>query len=539
MDKDTQNFTPELVDAQVDRLLANRSLTSQEKRVVDDLQQMFQDNERSLKSVWQRLGLESEPEVSVEPQSGTLHVEQPVRKQAKRAKVLAIEKDRPMSQSRKSPILRTLSLIAAACVAILLVGSLLIVTNLAHQSKNSTTKTGAGTNKQTTITLPQGVYSSSLDAIYRLNVTTHQVLWQHPLSGITKIVPAGNTVYVLQSSITPAGIGGTSAVVALDANSGKVLWTHPFEQTASGVVVNNATTLVLAQNRLYIGLTADSTSAPSISSNVAPTSGEVDVLNAATGKQQAVYPAPAGVDDLAVSNGLLAIGSDTSLQVYSLAGAGKTPLWQHPIQTASSVGSLSFINGLLYTINSTNTALASQGQSFVTSYQAESGVQVWKSPAFADTLIGGFTVEQNTVYFGTLIGSSSAQDQAWTGSVYAYDTQHNKQLWSQAVPGGVQVAPIVNNGLVYVTADNSEPAGKHAHVVALAVTNGAIKWQQQLTNDLADSICLSNGILYATDSSASSTVSTPSGLYALGATSGNVLWENTQVGSPAHVVPTA
>ena len=534
MDKDTQNFTPELVDGQIDQLLANRSLISQEKRVVDDLQQMFQDNERSLKSVWQRLGLESDLEASAKRQQGTLHADGG--KPSINTKVLAIEKDRPMSQSRKSPWMRTLSLIAAACVAILIVGSLLIVTNLAHQSKNSTGTAGQKANQKTNVTLPPGVYISSQDAIYRLDAATHQVLWQHSLSGITKIVPAGNTVYILQSRVTQAGIGNTSAVVALDANSGKVLWTHVFKKPAKEDVVDNPTSMVLFQNRLYVSLNFDLLATPSGASPV-PTAGEVDVLSATQGKLQTAYTGFGSVDDLAVSSdGLLAVSSNLSLQVYNLASTSKTPLWQHPIQMSSLVGSLSFTNGLLYTINSANTDLASQEQSFITSYQAKSGVQAWKSPAFADALIEGFTVDQGTVYFGTLI----MQNQSWTGSVYAYDTQANKHLWSLTGLGGVQVAPIVSNGLVYVTADSlSNGQAASAHVVALAVTNGMIKWQQKLTNDLADSICLSNGVLYATNSSASSTVSTPNGLYALDATGGNMLWENTQVGSPTHVVPTA
>ncbi len=44
-------------DEQSDELYAHSSSTSLDKCFVDDLQQMYQDDERSLRRVWQSLGL--------------------------------------------------------------------------------------------------------------------------------------------------------------------------------------------------------------------------------------------------------------------------------------------------------------------------------------------------------------------------------------------------------------------------------------------------------------------------------------------------
>ena len=539
MDKNTRNFTPEQVDAQIDRLLVSRSLVSPDECVVDDLRQMFQDDERSLKSVWQRLGLESDLVASVAQQPGTLRAEQPVEKQSTSATVLVFEKDRHMSQFRKSPFIRALSLIAAACVAALIVGSMLFITNLAHQSQKSTVTARGNTRQQTHVILPPGIYIGSQSSIYRLDARSHQVLWHQQLQNIAKVVSSGNVVYVLQSNLSQGGqtIGavGIAAVTAFDANSGKVLWTHPFK--ASGNMTINATDLALFQNWLYVGLSTERVVAPG---TLVVIGGEVDALNVSNGKQHAVY-ASGGVDSLAVGTGILAISSDKGLQIYDLASTGKTPLWQIPRKTQTTVFSLSIVNVSLYAITSNNNDLAGEGQSSITAYKVRTGDVVWKSPTFPGDALQRFTVDQNVIYFGTLVFHiTTAQDSSWTGNVYAYDTLTNKQLWSQPVPGGVQVAPVVSNGMLYVTADSlSNGQSVPAHVVALTTAQGTIKWQQPLANELADSLCISNGVLYTTNGSSSDRVSPPDGLYALNAESGSVLWENTQVGSPTIVVPTA
>lgn len=540
MDKDTQNFTPELVDAQIDQLLASPSLTTPDECIVDDLRQMFQDNERSLKRVWERLSLESDLAASGEQQPGTSRAEQFVEKQSTSAEVLAFEKDRHMSQSRKTPFRRALSLIAAACVAALIVGSMLFITNLAHQSQKPA-PAAHGKTRQQTNTLPPGVYIGSVSSIYRLDVQSHQVLWQHQLTNITKVVSSGNIIYALLSTSPQIDGSGEyssariSSVTALDANSGKVLWVHAFPGSSKTTVV--ATDLVLSQNRLYVGLAIEPTS----TTGSGLSSGEVDVLDAAHGKQQAVYAASSGVIELAIGDGVLVIScEDTGVMVYDLANS-RTPLWQHQRnQPNLLVFALNIVNNQLYAITSDNNDTVGEGQSFIASYNIQTGALVWHSPIFPGDALERFTVDQNIVYFGTLVTHIAGQNASWTGSIYAYDTLTNRQLWNQPVPGGAQIAPIVNNGLVYVTTDGlSEGQSVPAHVIALTTTNGAIKWQQQLASDFSYSFCFSNGVLYVTNVSTSSLASTPNGLYALNAESGSVLFHDTQVGYATIVVSTA
>ena len=143
-------------------------------------------------------------------------------------------------------------------------------------------------------------------------------------------------------------------------------------------------------------------------------------------------------------------------------------------------------------------------------------------------------MEQNHIYFGTI--ADSAQNTSFVGSVYAYDTQSNRQLWKRQVDGGVQSTPVVSDGLVYVDADK----GSHnqASIVALDAATGTIAWQQPLVNSFADDFCFSNGVIYVANDNYGTNVTTPNQMYALNASDGRTLWQSAQVFF-ANLVPTA
>ncbi|HEY0756907.1 MAG TPA: PQQ-binding-like beta-propeller repeat protein [Ktedonobacteraceae bacterium] len=513
MDKHMPKFIPNLVDNQLDQLLARRLPASPNEQIVSDLHQMYQGDERSLMKVWQRLGLENE---QPEKLSATFAAPQPAS-----AKILNLERNRHMHETRKNPLVRTLSLLAAACVAALIVGSMLVVSNLAHQSQQHTHTTGLGSNGHQTSSLPQGIYVSNIKGLTRVNSQTHQAFWQQSLADIGKIVPAGNVVYVLQSN---QSTNGTNAVVALNANTGKILWTHAFSSTQGE---SNTTDMVLAQNQLYVGwqvwLAANKSKA------------YVSVLNTSDGKQHAVYSTTSATWTLAVSDGILAVSADTGLQVYDPT-SGKS-LWHVTIKgpTNSPVISLRIVNNLVYILVSTNNDTVGEGQSYIAAYKVDGGALVWKSPVFAGDALLRFAVDQNIVYFGTAHLTTTQSN--WTGKVYAYDVQNNKQLWSLPVNGAVQSTPVISDGLVYVNTDNDTQG--HGRVIAISAATGAIKWQQPFANGFVDNLCVSNGIVYFTNPAEKQNV--PNKVYALNAANGNKLWEdaefNTTPLSPSQPEP--
>jgi outer membrane protein assembly factor BamB len=433
MDQQTPKFTPELVDEQLDQLLARRSPTDRNEQIVADLSQMYQGDQRSLAKVWQRLGIENE-----QPETLSTAITTP---QPASAQILDLERNRPMRQSRKHSLTRTFSLLAAACIVALIVGSLLFVFNLIHQNQGS--HIAASNTPQAN--LPQGIYTNTSSHLFRLDIRTHQALWQQAIKDVGQIIPAGNMVYVLQE---------TDSVMALDANSGKVLWKYSFpiakaEQNAGKLHVNfQVSNLALSQSRLYVSWEtwADPNQVNSSQKTVQLTNvvKTLYVLNASNGNQQAAYPNIFG-SELAVGNGVIAMDNEQGLQAYD-ATNGKL-LWHVALTGDAPVRNLNMVNNLIYaTISNTTQDIAGQGQSYLTSYNT-SGKQIWHSPTFPGDALGQFAVDQNVIYFGTL-NTGNGTSQVFTGRVYAYDMQSNKQLWSKAVDGGAQEDLIVNHGVI-------------------------------------------------------------------------------------------
>lgn len=533
MDNETQKFIPELVDEQLEHLLAKRSPASPDESIVNDLRRMYRGDERSLAKVWQRLGLGENQPISVGRQPEMSDVAQ----QPASAKILDLERNRHMRQSRKPSLARALSLLAAACVAALIVGGMLVASNLAHQSRGSSTA-APKTTSQPQASLPPGIYTTSATTLFRLNTQTHQAIWQQRLVNVVKVIPDGKTVYVLQNSspsaafIQSEGIGKApiNAVVALDASSGKILWTHTFTlkkklNTDDGQI----TDMFLAQNRLYVGWETWT------GTHNMDMKGQIYVLNAADGSQQAVY-ANASAWSLTVGDGVIAVSGNYSLQVYD-AASGKS-LWHvtYTSGTSEPVRALSIVNGLIYATISTNNELAGEGQDYLAAYEINSGKQTWQSPIFpGGSLDAHFAVDQHVVYFATFALNIRAKGQPQSGNVYAYDLQSNKQLWRKPINGGGQEPLILNNGVLYTVGDNGSDL--HAHLVALDTATGAIRWQYTLTSNFLSSLALSNGVVYVSGFSDPQKSSTPDHINALNAENGQVLWADAQHGA-GPITPT-
>jgi outer membrane protein assembly factor BamB len=529
MDQQTPKFTAESVDEQLDQLLAHRLPASSNEQLVTDLSQMYQSDEHSLAKVWQRLGLEDEQPDGIVWQAETLRKASPTLQPAS-AKIHNLERKRPiMHQARKRSLTRTFALLAAACVTALIVGSMLVVFNLARPRQGSHI---AAPSVPQEANLPQGIYINDSSHIFRLNVQTHQALWQQSMRNVAQIIPDGNAVYVLQS-------GQIFAVVKLDANTGAILWRDPLtapKMDKNTTLSAQTTNLVLSQNRLYVGWQVW-TQPTMIANKQKPQRttlvNELYVFNALDGKQQAVY-VNTSASEIAVGDGVIAISSQNNVQIYNAAN-GKL-LWHMALIKGSNaqVIELSIVNNLLYATITSGDESSGQGQSAIVAYNITSSKQVWRSPTLSSTVLNNFTVDQNIIYFGTL--DNIAKNNEFSGHVYAYDIQSNKQLWSKAVDGGAQEALIVSNGVVYTVADSGSQ--QHAHLVAFDTTTGTLKWQQTLSGSFLYSFTVSNGVIYISSYNAGELNNTaPVQIDARDANSGKVIWEDTQHGI-SNITPT-
>ncbi len=528
MDRHNEYFTPAQVDEQIDQLFHHAPATS-DAALIDELQQLYQDDEHSLEKVWQRLGLQDNFSAYPEQPSAVLPAIYTQKQQPASANVADLGRNRHMSQSEKTPIMRKLSLAAAFLVAAVIVGSMFFVFTLTHHTTLSTSTASSGAAHlqptQAPASLPAGIYLSNKTSVFRVDTQTQEVLWQQSVKSVGTIIPSGNVVYVIQNADYSAG-----AAMALDANTGEVLWTHSF-------TAGFPTDMLLSHNLLYASIEVVTPGTPVGGKKEVGGSavGKIYLLNPKDGSEQGVYSNLDSAWSLVVGDGILGVSAGTGLQVLDLATM--KPLWKATIASPTNepVFRMKIVNGVLYALVSTNNDTAGEGISYLVAYKDTTGQQTWRSPDFPGDAILRFTVDQNIVYFGT--STYSTGDSPFKGTMHAFDTQSNKQLWSQSVDGAAQNTPFVSNGVVYIEADRG--SNDQAHVAAIDTTTGTIKWQKALHNNFGDGFNVINGTVYSGNPSAGVSSSTPDSTVALNAADGTQLWTNTQFGSAQAIVPTA
>lgn len=536
MDKDNRQFTPEQVDEQINQLL-QRVPTSQNELLIDDLQNMYRDDEHSLENVWQRLGLQGqtptqlepqrEPVECIEPTTGSLpiqqigpsHAWQSQRHQPGHTNALDFERNQRMQQIQKNSLTRKLSLAAAVFVAAIVVGSVIFAFVLSRQSTLVASPSNTQQQTQPAATLPKGLYISDQSNLSRMDTSTHKMLWQQAIKNIQRIVTDNNTMYVLQGS-DHHGFGHT--VIAVDENSGNQLWKHSFDKL---MVMD----IAIANNQLYVSTYSVSGESPKGQMQaVGQTStGQIYVLNAHDGSQRTMYPAINAAWQLALDNNILVVGAGQGLLAYDTTN-GKT-LWEATIKAPSNEPVLAVrnINGVVYALFSTNDE-AGAGISYIAAYKASNGRQIWRSPNFPASALLRFNVDHNVVYFGAT--DYTAGKNLFKATAYAYDVQQNKQLWKHDIDGGTQTTPLIDNGVVYFTSDRG--SNDHAYITALATADGSVKWQKSLKYQFADATPgMVDGELYVGDND----MKTTGELVALKPGDGSQQWTGTFDSAPITI----
>jgi outer membrane protein assembly factor BamB len=184
---------------------------------------------------------------------------------------------------------------------------------------------------------------------------------------------------------------------------------------------------------------------------------------------------------------------------------------------------MKIVNNLVSVVFSSNTDVTGYGKSYIVVYEAATGKQVWKSTTFPGDALYHFAIDQNTIYFGSI----NTNTQPFTGKVYAYNIQSNKELWSTPVDGGAQEQFAISNGVLYTAVDHG--GTMDSHLLAINAATGAIKWQQTLDTVVLNSFAISNGIVYT--GRYNGLYSNESSLEAFKADNGQKLWEGAQYGN--------
>ncbi len=275
-----------------------------------------------------------------------------------------------------------------------------------------------------------GTYGDNASALVALNASTGALLWTFPIyDEIRNSAPAVANGIVYVGTNQYAGY-----LYALNASTGALLWRHAIR---GGIGSSPA----VANGIVYVGR------------NV------LSALNATTGALLWEFSGP-DFSSPAVANGIVYVGSDNLWALNATTGA---LVWESPFGGGSSPA---VVNGVVYLGAYTGTFYA---------LNASTGVLLWSNVIGAN---GDSTpvVANGVVYVNT--GSIDALD-AGTGAI----------LWTSAVGGG---APVVANGVVYLGSGD-------LNTYALNASTGAVLWKYRMESYIETSPAVVNGMLYIVD----------------------------------------
>ncbi len=147
------------------------------------------------------------------------------------------------------------------------------------------------------------------------------------------------------------------------------------------------------------------------------------------------------------------------------------------------------------------------------------------SPAAASTATPAAANASTDYSVNTTIVNGVAYAGAANGAVYALRTSNGRLLWRHKIDPGASAAPLVDSGIVYITAGRSD-VGPSA-LYALRTSDGVQLWRST-SSDAVRNLLVANGIAYVTSIDV---VSQNGSLVALRANDGTQLWHVITKGS--------
>ncbi|MFW6068631.1 MAG: PQQ-binding-like beta-propeller repeat protein [Chloroflexota bacterium] len=185
----------------------------------------------------------------------------------------------------------------------------------------------------------------------------------------------------------------------------------------------------------------------------------VYALDAESGELQWDFPTDHSIWAQPVVNGDLVYVASLDNNVYALDRFSGEVSWQ--VTLGGSVASHPVLSdGLLYVPSFDRQLHALDAESGDVVWTADASNWVWGSPA----------VGNGTVYFGDI-----------DGNVYAVSAETGEPQWTATADGAVQSALLYEEGVVYVTAGETEgdEDERRGQIMALDAESGDILWQRE------------------------------------------------------------
>ncbi len=402
----------------------------------------------------------------------------------------------PTPLSRKHRIWpRRINKIAAVALLTLLIGSMALVFNLAHSSKNSTADN-----------TDAFVYRLLQNSLYKLDLQHKKVAWSTSVKTDgyepDRIAEYNGIVYIGTSLSDINGKVYTEIpyVSAYNAQTGALLWRTKLDaKSFDNIDLGFISQPVVANGRVYV-----------ISDG-----GKIYALDALTGNRRWVYdtheivmvcpgvPGSRNYNCGAVIPPNITVGSDGAVyasvvnHLFALNGINGSKLWATSLNLGQYVNGMAYIDGLV----------SSAGNLYVTSsefyfddlalrranlyaFNAKTGQQRW----FISKLSGGF---------GTpIIANGVAYIGSFEGTIYAFRVGDGLMLWQRSLGGQLGIDLSVSKGVIYVQADILKRDGSRKPVsstlAAFNASDGSLRWQRSIDTHgaLPDDEVVSGGVIY-------------------------------------------
>ncbi len=520
-------FTPEAVDEQIDRLRSDAYLAtppSADARMLHDLRALYQTDESRLEYIWGRLStkaqqLNRDEKLPVDiqyyqqrklqdPQPSSLVADadflmdtaDPVGGQWREPQDNddLLGRDAATAKKKKSTVQR-LGLVLTQLVAVLIIGSLLLVPAWTGSHQNGVVPNVSHQAQQDFAS--HSVYLSNEQGVMGVDTHNGQARWTYTVPNYALGLPVnpivGNGIVYAESQ---------DSVYAIDAATGARRWSHTFPSQLSPYQTNKARP-VLSNNAIYVSVVFM----------------EVDELDATTGRILRTYNPQLNTNivSIAIENNILyAFGL---FDMCALRLSDGKQLWYRTLNQSQVLGIPHIVNGTLYTITSSDTNwpyVDPKSTSRIEAFSAATGTPLWQS-----SLIHGSATDISIVNGMIYTGSTD-------GSVSAYDAKTGASIWSKTIVGmsfSGSIAPLIDANVIYMLAQDPTSSYQSVGIVALDLNDGHLSWQYPSDSTLMKRVghkfnppVAQNGVVFVNDSISGQNTSD---LYALFA--GAVLWHRT------------
>jgi outer membrane protein assembly factor BamB len=324
-------------------------------------------------------------------------------------------------------------------------------------------------------------------------------LWRVPYGGRSAPVVLGNRVYVQN----PSGRGASlqERVMALDADSGKVIWEYKFNLFQSDVPPHRIGWASPAADVETGNIYALSGGAQAIALS---RDGKL-LWERSIGEEFAAFTTHGGRTMSPVIDGNLVIVSAAVSNWGSVAARGhrfialdkRTGEIVYVANPGGRPYDTAYASPLIATVNGMRLLIAGLGDGGIHAIKPQTGERVWSYVAAKRAINTGVVVKDNTVFVshgdenltGNELGMLAALDGTQTGDIkttkwrlqglemgyspplldgtrlyqidnsshlFAFDTETGKELWEQALSTLQKAPPVLADGKIYVGTDNGE-----------------------------------------------------------------------------------